>query len=275
MKSTLFAVTLFALFFVATIQAQVARSETPASRQAAIEAAQQYVVDSPDATVTCSFNFTANTGNKFIKYCVTKNGNIPQFESPSGEEYIALAPAGEGYGLCNFDSATQYYDYAGYGDSGNWQAPTTTSSSATAVKISRTTTDGIFTLTQAIALNKGNSAAQITMTIKNNTTTARHIGILRYADVDAGGFSGNSFDFTNRTVFGYNEMGFGLTLQFLSGQFSNGGFSQVVPNGPNPCQIFTNVAGPLANTDGSIFLQYDIELGSKASKTVSMQYKSF
>src|SRR5206468_2249629 len=118
------------------------------------------------------------------KYCVTKNGNITQFESPAGNEYIALAPAGEGYGLCNFDTATQYFDYAGYGDSANWQAPVTVSSSLTAVKIARTTTDGIFTLTQTIALNKGISAAQVSMAIKNNTTTSRHIGLLRYADVD-------------------------------------------------------------------------------------------
>jgi hypothetical protein len=113
------------------------------------------------------------------------------------------------------------------------------------------------------------------MAIKNNTTTGRHIGLLRYADVDAGGFANNSFDFTSRTAFGYNPMGFGLQLQYVSGAFSNGGFSQVIPGGPNPCQIFTHVGGPLANTDGSIFLQYDMQLGSNASKTAVVSYKSF
>src|SRR5262249_8234925 len=154
---------------------------------------------------------------------------ITQFESPSGNEYISLAPAGEGYGLCNFDTSTQYFDYAGYGDSGNWQASTTVSSTITSVKIARTTTDGIFTLTQTIALNKGNSSAQVTMAIKNNTATPRHIGLLRFADVDAGGFASNSFDFTSRTAFGYNQMGVGLQLQFVSGSFLNGGFSQIIP----------------------------------------------
>ncbi len=275
MNRILYPAMLFALSLVTLATAQQASQETAAARQAAIDAKQQYVVDSPNATVVCSFNFSANSGNKFIKYCVTKNGNITQFESPSGNEYISHAPQGEGYGLCNFDTATQYFDYAGYGDSGNWQAPATVSSSATNVKIARTTTDGIFTLTQTIALNKGTASATVTMAIKNNTTISRHIGLLRYADVDAGGFTGNAFDFTSRTAFGYNQMGFGLQLIYVSGAFSNGGFSQFVPGGPNPCQIFTNVSGPLANTDGSIFLQYDIQLGSKASKTMVVSYKSF
>src|SRR4051794_15291458 len=112
MKSTLFSITILALLFVSAVHAQITLLHSPAARQASIDAAQRYVVDSPDATVTCSFTFTANRGNKFIKYCVTKNGNITQFQTPEGNEYIALAPAGEGYGLCNFDTATQYFDYA-------------------------------------------------------------------------------------------------------------------------------------------------------------------
>lgn len=275
MNRILCAIAILALSFVTMANAQAGRTQDAAAQQAALDAKQQYIVSGVDATVVCSFTFSANTGNKFIKYCVTKNGNITQFESPSGNDYISLSPQGEGYGLCNFDTATQYFDYAGYGDTGNWQAPTTVSSSATSVKIARTTTDGIFTLTQTISLNKGTSSATVTMALKNNTTTSRHIGLLRYADVDAGGFAGNSFDYTSRTAFGYNQMGFGLTLQYVSGAFSNGGFSQAIPGGPNPCQIFTHVAGPLSNTDGSVFLQYDMQLASKATKTVVVSYKSF
>ena len=56
------------------------------------------------------------------------------------------------------------------------------------MKIVRTTTDGMYTLTQAITQNAGNALAQVSMAIKNNTTTQHHVGILRYADVDAEGF---------------------------------------------------------------------------------------
>ena len=72
-----------------------------------------------DTSTTCEFTFTSGTGNKFLKYCITKNGNIAQFQSPSGMQYISTAPVGEGYAFCDFDSSTQYYDYAGFGDSGS------------------------------------------------------------------------------------------------------------------------------------------------------------
>jgi len=256
--------------------AQSASQNRAAAIQAARDAKQQYVgVASPDATTTCTYSFTSSTANKFLKYCVTKNGNIVQFQSPSGEEFISLAPAGEGYAFCDFDSATQYYDYAGYGDSGNWQPPTTLSSSATQVKIARTTTDGMYTLTQTISQSAGNALAQVSMAIKNNTTTQHHVGILRYADVDAEGFPSNNFDYTRRTAFGYNEMGYGLQLQFIAGAPFNGGFAQIIPGGPNPCQIFLHVGGPLQSTDGSIFMQYDLQIPRGATKTVVVAYKSF
>ncbi len=259
-------------------RAQAARHLDPAREQAAaLEAKQQYVgAASPDSTTTCTYTFTSGTGDKFLKYCVTKNGNIVYFESPSGHEYVATAPIGEGYAFCDFDSSTQYYDYAGYGDSGNWQAPVTVSSSATSVKISRTTTDGIYTLTQTIAQNAPNAFAGVTMSLKNNTSTPRHVGLLRYADVDAEGSTLNNFDFTYRTAYGYNEAGYGLQQRFISGFAFNGGFSQIIPGGPNPCQIFTHVVyAPQQNIDGSIFMQFDMELGNNATGKVVVNYKSF
>jgi hypothetical protein len=276
LKNSLQLIALLVLSLPTAVHAQAIRHQDSAREQAAIEAKQQYVgAASPDATTTCSFTFTSGTGNKYLKYCVTANGNIVHFESPSGHEYVATAPIGEGYAFCDFDSSTQYYDYAGYGDSGNWQAPVTVSSSATSVKISRKTTDGIYTLTQTIAQNAGNALAQVTMALKNNTTTPRHVGLLRYADVDANGFTSNNFDYTYRTAFGYGNGGYGLQMQFVSGGAFNGAFSQDVPGGPNPCQIFTQVLGPLQDTDGSIFAQYDMELGKNATGTVAVTYKAF
>lgn len=135
---TLNAIAVFAISVAGLVHAQDGR------QQAAIEAKQQYVgAASPDVSTACAFTFTSGTGNKFMQYCVTKNGNIAQFQSPSGVQYISSSPIGEGYAFCDFDSSTQYYDYAGFGDSGNWQAPVTLSSSSTVVKIARTTSNGI------------------------------------------------------------------------------------------------------------------------------------
>lgn len=66
-------------------------------------------------------------------------------------------------------------------------------------------------------------------------------------------------------------------MQFVSGTagaFLNGAFVQDIPGGPNSCQIFSNVVEPF-NGDGSMFIQWDMELGSMASKTVALTYKSF
>jgi hypothetical protein len=281
MKKSAQVIALFALTLASLANAQRARQQDPATQQAALEGQQQFVGNlSPDATTTCTYTFTSGSGNTFLKYCVTKNGNIVQFESPSGQEYIAVGTIGEGYAFCDFDSATQYYDYAGYGDSGNWQTPVTQKSTASSVKISRQTTDGMYTLVQTISQNPGSALAQVTMEIKNDTSSSHHIGLLRYADVDASGDANNSFDYTYRSAFGYNEMGYGLQLLYVSGQVSggpslNGGFAQIIAGGPNPCQIFTHVAGPLQNTDGSIFMQYDMELAAKKSVTVVVDYKAF
>jgi hypothetical protein len=276
---------LAAFVFVAAIatQAQVRQirnlQKNEAVEQANLAAKQPFVVASPDATTTCTYPFSAGSANKFISYCVTANGNIISFESPSGNEYLATSH-GEGYSICDYDSGKQYYDFAGYGDSGNWQPATKVSSSATNVKIARTTTDGLYTLTQTITLNAGNALAQVSMALKNNDTVAHDVGLIRFADVDADGFTSNSFDSTFRTAFGYSGTdGYGLQLIYVSSSANaslNGGVAQDIPGGPS-CQIFTHSPGvAFQNTDGSIFMDVDSpNLAKKASATFVSGYKSF
>jgi hypothetical protein len=93
--------------------------------------------------------------------------------------------------------------------------------------------------------------------------------------VDANGNANNDFDYTLHTAFGNTNGGYGLQLQHVSGGALNGGFSQDAPNGPNACQFFTQVLGPIASTDGSIFMQYDITLAAGVTKAVVVNYKAF
>ena len=44
---------------------------------------------SPFSTTACSFTFTSGADGTFLKYCVTANGNIVQFEAPSGHPLIS------------------------------------------------------------------------------------------------------------------------------------------------------------------------------------------
>jgi hypothetical protein len=105
-------------------QSQRTPSQDPASERAALEAKHPYIgLVSPATTTTRSHVFKSG-GNSFLKFCVTANGNITVFQNFSGREYFHTAPIGEAYAFCDFDASKQYFDYAGHGDSGNWNAPT-------------------------------------------------------------------------------------------------------------------------------------------------------
>src|SRR5215469_11636579 len=137
------------------------------------------------ATATCTYPFTVPGNlNSYLSYCVTVNGNIVSLQSPKGFDQIAQGGAAEGYGVCDLSTNTAYYDWA-YLDSGNWGAPTLVSNTATAVRIARTTTDGLWTLTQTISKVSGvQPYAKVTMALKNNTAITKDAYLVRYADVD-------------------------------------------------------------------------------------------
>jgi hypothetical protein len=252
-----------------------------AQSQTQLQAARE-VSRSPLTTSTCAFTFTTGANDSFVKYCVTVNGNIAQFESPAGKEHIAIGTIGEGYGFCDLNPQVRYFDYSDFGDSGNWGAPTTVSQTATSVKISRTTTDGIWTLTQTITQIGGVSpSARIKMTVKNNSNITRSLFFMRYADADAGGSFLNNFDGTQKSAFGWNSdttsNAVGLLLQ-NAGTFpadsSPGAFTQNVPEGPDPCNFTTHFAsGPQLATDGSIVLLYALNFSKGASRTVTVSYE--
>jgi len=45
--------------------------------------------------------------------------------------------------------------------------------------------------------------------------------------------------------------------------------------GPDACQPFMHVQAPLTDTDGSIFIQYDLMLGAKSSQSAIFNYQAF
>jgi hypothetical protein len=241
--------------------------------------AAQAAPHSPFSTSTCSFTFTSGANDTFLKYCVTANGNITQLETPLGQEHIAVGDFGEGYGFCDVHSGTAYGDYADAGDSGNWGTATVLTHNATTVKIVRSTSDGIWTLTQTITQVASTSSVKIGMTLKNNTTVDRPVTLLRYADVDAAGFLLNNLDGTVNSAFAWNSLGndgpFGLMLQNVgTSPFDRFGYAQNFSGGANPCHI-SEAQGPLTETDGSIVYMYFIDIPGRASKTVTVSYRGF
>ena len=253
-----------------------------AAALAQLQAAQE-VARSPMATSTCAFSFTSGANDSFLKYCVTTNGNVAQLETPLGKEHIAVGVVGEGYGFCDLSTpVVRYFDYSDFGDSGNWGVATLVSQDAKSVKIARTTADGIWTLIQTITQVSGISpSVRIVMTVRNNSAVPRSLFFMRYADVDAGGTFQNNLDGTQKSAFGWNSdvssNPVGLLLQ-NAGAFpadsSPGGFTQNVPNGPDPCGFAAHfAAGTQIATDGSIVFLYALNLPKNASRTVTVSYQ--
>ena len=275
--------TLCSVSFAETPRLKKIKPQQKAASAAAQETAAQVT---PPATFLCSYTFTSGVNNTYLKYCVTVNGNITYLETPLGHAHIGgeaeFSSFGEGYGICNESPATEYHDYAGFGDSGNWGSPTLLSLTATAVTIARTTTDSNWTLTQTITQQAATSSIKVVMTLKNNTGVARVAYLSRYADADADAQFLNSLDATQDSAFAWNTSSppalnlSGLKLQDVGNSpfpYTQG-FAQNIPQGPNACAFaFNSPGGTLIGTNGSLVLAYVASIPAGGSKTATMTYK--
>jgi len=257
---------------------------------------QQEAAKNPDATSeadTCAFTFTSpGPNNSSMKFCVTVNGNIIDFQKPIGIEQINQGVIGEGYGICDTSTGVAYYDYSDWGISSNWSGPVTLLSSPTAVKIERTTSDGLWTLTQTIAKIAGTAPyAKVTMALKNNSGSTKLAYLIRYADSDpynanvTGDFTEN-LDSTFNSAWAYISLHttsanspYGLMIEIIgapnvAGSFWDG-FDQNIAPGPNPCAPTANWTGTLTGVDGSILLAVGMDLGKQKTGTVNLKYDAF
>jgi hypothetical protein len=266
-------VSLCSLSFAGTLSATDNNQQQAAPRKAE---ASQSLPHSALATDVCSFTFASGSNNTFLSYCVTANGNVLNVVTPVNQQHIF---GREGYGVCDINSTTEYFDYADASDTTNWQPAVVLSHSATKVKIARTTSDGIWTLTQMITLVPASSSVKVSMTLKNNTAVSREVQFSRYADIDAGGRTNNTIDSTINDAMIFNSVGrgnsFGLALQNVgTSPFTYLGFVQNSPVALSPCTPFAHQAiGPLVDTDGAAIMTYVITIPAHASKTVNVGYR--
>ncbi len=230
----------------------------------------------PD-TLEC-LGYSSGPLSTFTRYCLSVNGNIVQLDSPSGFEFINNGDLMEGYGICDVTPNVSYYDYASV-DSGNWGATSVTTPSPTSARFVRTTSDGLWQLTQTITQIKANAAGpgsvKITMALKNLSTISRNVALLRVANVNAGPVATNDeFVSSFNSAFGQEpgaSWGLGLTTNTFT--FAHNGAVFNVPTGPDPCHYVTHIINAAFVGDGSIGHVYAITVPKGASKTVTMTYK--
>lgn len=240
---------------------------------------------SAPSTIACAYTFSSGTGVNATQYCVTANGNITQFSNPAGNDFIANGANwnSEGYAICDFAPASPvaYYDYA-TNESGNWLPTTLVSSTTTAVKLQRVTSDGIWQVTQTIrkvpATSTSPGAAKVTMAIKNVSAISRTAYFFRYADIDANNdWTTDDQMASYRQYSGQDAFSYGLALTASTSPYL---VEAVLYNsngiGPNPCSVGTNfVSAGYLHGDGSGGLWYYANFAKGATKTVSMTYKPY
>ena len=245
-------------------------------KQEALASAAQ----NPDVSANCPFPFTSGKNLTFLSYCVVGNGNIAILITPQDQPEIAHDQF-EGYGICDRNSGTSYFDFGSAGATLNWGAAKVVSHNANMIKIVRTTGDGIWTLTQTINMVSGNTPnAKITMQLKNNSNVARSAFLMRWADVDAAGAELNEFDATFNTAFAYNSIfrgdgaPVGLALQTEGNTpFGFNAVTYGTINPPDVCNPLLFASGPLISTDGSLALIYLMDLNKAQSATVITSYR--
>ncbi len=244
----------------------------------------------PDIPI-CTYQFTSGSGQTYLQFCVTVNGNIIEFQSPAGVEQIAQGPPYEGYGICDTSTELGYYDYAAGGVSANWNAPTTLSHTATMVKIERSTSDGLWTLTQTITSSAGpNPYAKIVMALKNNSGVAKNAFLYRYAlalpdDAGSVGVYKENYDGTGDSAWGYealtSDTPYGLMLQNMGNPtpataliFERFGAAYGASDGPsNACVVHPSSA--IYDNVGSIIYFYAVQVNKGQTFTVTDRYISF
>jgi hypothetical protein len=237
---------------------------------------------STDATSACAYTFTSGSGDTSLKYCVTVNGNIAELQSPSGIEYIKNETVGEGYGLCDGGAGREYYDWAGAGTSANWDKPVLLTHTATEVKIERTTSDGVWTLTQTITQNAAGAYAKIEMQFKNNSDVAKGGFFMRWANVNADSVSANNLDGSVSSAWAYvpfssTQVPYGLLLQNSgNATVSHFGYALNTNQPPDVCEPGLTSSGTLTATDGSVLMLYAFGgLARNTTATINVKYTAF
>jgi len=279
MRKFILTILTFGTIALAAIPASAQSAEGSRTRDKQ-KAAQNSAID-PQST-TCSFTFRSGTGLSSINYCVTANGNLAKLEIPKGTPMVSRANHGEGYGFCDQDAQVAYSDFGGLGDSGNWKTAKVVNRGPNFVKIARTTSDGLWTLTQTVTRTDGNlPSAKVVMALTNNSTVAKEVTLLRDADMDAAGISINTFDATNNSAMAWNSVSLdpstahGVVLQALGAEpFLTFAYAQDTALPPDPCDPLAHMVQTMEqNIDGSVVMFYEDTVNPHATMNATAAYR--
>ena len=232
---------------------------------------------------SCAHQFTSGKTNNFayLQYCVADDGLITSIETPFG--HPQLGSQGEGYGLCQESPAVEYHDFFAAGDSGNWNSPQVVSLTATSIKISRSTSDGNWTLLQTTSAVPATGSLKVVMALTNHQTVPKVVYLMRFAHVDPDGFHNYVSGASLQSAFTWNAYA-GKYFIYRGLQLANAGlwsgyqqaFIQDAITPPNTC-AFALHAYPFGVTPAvdttSLMYVYVGTVPAHGTKTVTVTYR--
>ncbi|MBI3475820.1 MAG: hypothetical protein HY010_08810 [Acidobacteria bacterium] len=228
---------------------------------------------SAQATTVCQSTFTAGAGLFDFKFCVTGNGNISQYATPSAIEHIGTGS--EGYGICDVASGVEYADYAGGGATFNWLNSVVTQPNGPntfPLTVFRTTSDGLWQIRQTFTRDVPSRAVKIQMELINQTAVSKSAYLVRFADVDVEGGKSNLFQSTAFSAFGSNFLGVGIQLRD-SAKAHPLSLVQNVPAGVHPCNYTGSMSTGAFTGNGSLAIAYILTVPKNGKKTVTAVYR--
>jgi hypothetical protein len=223
-------------------------------------------------SVGCAKTFT-NTGPPAMTACVSSHGNIDTLSyGPFGGPVDHIVS--EGYCLREANTSLTYYDAGGV-ETG-WGVATQ-SSTATTTTVTRTTTDGVFTLTQNIFFKYGSRLVLIGNLVKNNDTVGHGVFFTRYADIDMESLSGSDvFDTAGASVFAQESNGVALTSlgnPALLWNFGADTFANWSASGRSSCVGGALITGPTAPGDYVAEMQHVTNISPGATVNFRVGYR--
>ncbi|WGZ93238.1 MAG: hypothetical protein QJT81_15665 [Candidatus Thiothrix putei] len=232
-----------------------------------------------DSSGTCFATFSGGTGADAISACVTQDGNIMSFLTNGIEHINVDSFAFEGYAVCTGEGAS-YYDNAPAGEFG-WNDPVIVQPNGPnklPLTITRTTSDGAFSLVQKYAFAAATKSITVTMVLKNiSGATIPDVSLARMVDANIDNASGSDVMSNSRAgvVALSDPLGNGLlsltanTLKYARAT-STGNFTGFPKTDCSPASNTTepfsgDVAGKVTYAFGS--------LAKNVSKTVGFVYR--
>jgi len=234
-------------------------------------------------SASCTHLFTSgkSNSNAFLQYCVADDGLITSIQAPFGHHH--LGDQGEGYGFCQESPAVEYHDYAA-GDSGNWNPPQVMGVNGSSIKISRSTSDGNWTLAQTISKVPLTGSIKVVMALTNHQSVAKVAYLVRFAHVNPDGSNGYVTGSSIQSAFAWNAFSakhslyYGLQLE-NAGQWSGyqQAFIQGTTAGPNACAFAFNALPhglwQAPHGDTSFLYAYVDTVPAHGTKTVTLTYR--